>query len=1089
MATLAVGTAETLVFRPSRVILSASTDTSVTQLPNPRSWSRRQSWTTRRVWFPLGLLAVTVAAVQAGRARHDLPSVMRERFIPGRLASTTAWHPCHVVDSTGSVPRSLCGDSLVPGSEAFDRVVAATTLVRSRTAHEATANGRHVRALAELRWYRETPLALDRTEAQLDAARRSTPEDPRLLNDIAVVYMALAERDQTVLPLLRALDVVERGLHIDSLFAPALFNRALVMERLSLVASSRRAWRHYITIAPHDDWSDEARQHEAALARMVAGETPRFVAAASDTSLTTALRSAAHHTRELGMRALGEWGRAVGRGDTAAASAIVAMTRASLNADLAHRDDTTDPAFEVATRPALSPAQQRAFADAYVLLSDGQRLFASAAWDKAVDPLVRARKALAALHSPLMNWAALYCGASQLNLGFYGEADSTLSVVAADTTAEPEVVSRAILALGVSQVRRSNFERANDLYATARSFLARVHDRETVGYGAYLRSEGFDRAGQARASQDAALYALHVLAPIRQSNYLNNQLTEVAAVARDAGLRWAALTVMNEVLEVAAAVAKPETIALAYSRRARDQYAVGDSAAGVADLDSARVWADRMRQGRGFERIRAAIKLTTGELRRPFAPASARILLDSAVETFRQFENDLYLPAALYESALAADAMGDKAGTRARLDEALTAVERMQGAFRGTGGRAVFADRVERISDRAIRLALEDGHMAEAFAYLERARTAVLPVLAMRSAGAKEDTPALSRLAGVLRDSETFVEYALLDDRLIIWEASKTGVGARTVIVRRDTIAALVGRLKTELRSPAVPDSSAAAARLFELLLRPIEAELHGAGRLIIVPDRELHSVPFAALWDVSRRQFVAEQAEVREVPSGSFLLAASHRHRSVGHGARALIIGDPILARSDSALLGRLPGAAAEARDVAALYPSRTLLIGAAARRDSALAEMKRADVIHFAGHAVFNADRPELSYLALGTVGSDPGRLNAREISDLRLSNTSVVVLSACSTLNPRPTRAGAAAGIAYSFLNAGVPATISTLWDVSDVGSTAFLVELHRALADGGDGGAALRRAQLQAIHSSNLLLRTPFTWAAFTFTGHD
>ena len=77
---------------------------------------------------------------------------------------------------------------------------------------------------------------------------------------------------------------------------------------------------------------------------------------------------------------------------------------------------------------------------------------------------------------------------------------------------------------------------------------------------------------------------------------------------------------------------------------------------------------------------------------------------------------------------------------------------------------------------------------------------------------------------------------------------------------------------------------------------------------------------------------------------------------------------------------------------------------------------------VFHFAGHAVANGDQPELSYLALASQhAGEVGILRAAEIGRLRLSNLQIVVLSACSTLNPRRSRMGAIAGLAYSFLRA--------------------------------------------------------------------
>jgi CHAT domain-containing protein len=172
----------------------------------------------------------------------------------------------------------------------------------------------------------------------------------------------------------------------------------------------------------------------------------------------------------------------------------------------------------------------------------------------------------------------------------------------------------------------------------------------------------------------------------------------------------------------------------------------------------------------------------------------------------------------------------------------------------------------------------------------------------------------------------------------------------------------------------------------------------------------------------------------------------------------------------------------------VARLYPSARLLKGAAARRHRVTGLLPEYPLFHFAGHAVHNVEQPELSYLALApdTAGGT-GVLYAWEIPELRLSNVRVAVLSACSTLGPRPSRAGPTTGLAYSFLRAGVPATVSTAWDVDDRETTELLVELHRRLAGGASVAEALRQAQLWALRSPEPKLNAPETWAAFIYAG--
>jgi CHAT domain-containing protein len=173
----------------------------------------------------------------------------------------------------------------------------------------------------------------------------------------------------------------------------------------------------------------------------------------------------------------------------------------------------------------------------------------------------------------------------------------------------------------------------------------------------------------------------------------------------------------------------------------------------------------------------------------------------------------------------------------------------------------------------------------------------------------------------------------------------------------------------------------------------------------------------------------------------------------------------------------------------VAALYEKATLLIGARAQRDSVLARLRTANVFHFAGHAVFSGDRPELSFLALATPSdsSAPSALTAREISQLHLSYLDLVVLSACHTLNARSSRTGGIAGLAASFLRAGAPAVVSTLWDVSDDMSGALLATFHKRLQAGIPAAAALREAQLETLKSNAGQQTAPAIWAAFVYAG--
>jgi CHAT domain-containing protein len=77
--------------------------------------------------------------------------------------------------------------------------------------------------------------------------------------------------------------------------------------------------------------------------------------------------------------------------------------------------------------------------------------------------------------------------------------------------------------------------------------------------------------------------------------------------------------------------------------------------------------------------------------------------------------------------------------------------------------------------------------------------------------------------------------------------------------------------------------------------------------------------------------------------------------------------------------------------------------------------------------------------------------------------------------------------ALSIGRPFLAAGVPAVISSLWDIDDSLSREFFVLFHRALLVEGDPVVALRNTQIALLRGGNAMLAHPASWAAFISMG--
>jgi CHAT domain-containing protein len=230
-----------------------------------------------------------------------------------------------------------------------------------------------------------------------------------------------------------------------------------------------------------------------------------------------------------------------------------------------------------------------------------------------------------------------------------------------------------------------------------------------------------------------------------------------------------------------------------------------------------------------------------------------------------------------------------------------------------------------------------------------------------------------------------------------------------------------------------------------------------------------LERLPWAALVTRSNRYWIEDVALVNGIE------AAPRR------SSEAVLV---IAAPDSSAESPRraLPLAVAEARQIAAAHQHVQVIDGerVADKRDLLLA-ISRHQLIHFAGHAVVDLERPERSLLLIRSTAM-PVVVTAEELSALQL-HESIVVLTACHTAFsaasgvPSPT-------LAKVLLAAGARATVATLGAVSD--STAALIgaRLHGHLAEGMLLDEALRQSQLDAIRSG-----AAADWALFgVFTNH-
>ncbi|MCT7986620.1 tetratricopeptide repeat protein [Laspinema sp. A4] len=275
--------------------------------------------------------------------------------------------------------------------------------------------------------------------------------------------------------------------------------------------------------------------------------------------------------------------------------------------------------------------------------------------------------------------------------------------------------------------------------------------------------------------------------------------------------------------------------------------------------------------------------------------------------------------------------------------------------------------------------------------------------------------------------------------------------------------------------------------KLHKILIEPIADLLpsNPTERVIFVPHDSLFLVPFSALQDASG-QYLIEKHTILTTPSIQVLEFTRDRLSQVkmgdfsGGNPEVLIVGNPIMPVLESGQLSSLPGSEQEAQDIGKLW-NVSPVIGEAATKSTVIQQMLSSQIIHLATHGSFNPNVPLESWLALTPSGTDNGLLTAGEIFELNL-NAELVVLSACDTGRGKITGDGVV-GLSRSFISAGVPSILVSLWEVPDYSTSVLMQEFYKVFQESGDKAQALRQAMLTTMQQ----YPNPVEWAAFTLMG--
>lgn len=143
----------------------------------------------------------------------------------------------------------------------------------------------------------------------------------------------------------------------------------------------------------------------------------------------------------------------------------------------------------------------------------------------------------------------------------------------------------------------------------------------------------------------------------------------------------------------------------------------------------------------------------------------------------------------------------------------------------------------------------------------------------------------------------------------------------------------------------------------------------------------------------------------------------------------------------------------------------------------------------IHIASHSFSNIDAPDFSGIACyqnesDTLQKEDELLYVGEVYNLDIS-ADLVVLSSCESGFGQIVAGEGMMGLNRSFVYAGVPNVLFSLWKVNDKSSSEFMIDFYKNRLDGQSYGAALRATKLKLIQESSTA--SPNIWSSFLLMG--
>lgn len=364
-----------------------------------------------------------------------------------------------------------------------------------------------------------------------------------------------------------------------------------------------------------------------------------------------------------------------------------------------------------------------------------------------------------------------------------------------------------------------------------------------------------------------------------------------------------------------------------------------------------------------------------------------------------------------------------------------------------------------------------------------------------------------------LQAGQLLLEYVWTDSTLFVFEITKSDFDLRSVPVEPqlqealDDLREILARniIRTDLQEE-VQIYSKQASYLYQKLIAPSVAKYPSAKDLLLVPDRDLSYLPFEVLLQEPAKandfyqdlNYLLYDFNLSYSYSATLLLEnklmnnQSNNNRMLAMGAaydlpKELSSNRNIRLQRLREDLHDIPEARREVRVLSERFDGSFKIYEAANELEFKL-KANDYGILHLAMHGLLNEREPLLSSLVFTETADslEDNFLHAYEIANMDLQ-ANLVVLSACETGYGKFQRGEGVMSLARSFMYAGTPSLVVSLWQVNDHATSKLMPYFYENLAKDMPKHEALRQAKLRYLQESSRLTAHPSLWASFIQIG--